>query len=148
MPLPSWEGVLQAAEHVDQADDGADHPHGRGEPAHAPEEGDDHVVAVVDGLHLRVEELCDRVGVEPVDDALDSDAEELVVHPFEDVLHGEDSLAPGGVGELGELGDDPVGVGHLALETDQECLRSTQDVGHPIAGEGDAEGAHTHQHQR
>ena len=93
----------QVGQDVDEAHDRAQDAERRGVAGADREHADARAVAALHGLDLELEDLLDRLGLEPVDHHLEAAPDERVLDLVDVRLEGQQALAAGALGEVDEL---------------------------------------------
>ena len=106
-------GLVEVAEHVHEAEDGADDAHGRRVAAGLLERLRRRRVALAHGVVLGLEHVGDEVGIGAVDDELQALAGVGVLDAAELLVERQQAVAARLLGVADELGDAAVEVGRL-----------------------------------
>ena len=142
-------GLVEVAEHVDEAEDGADDAHRRGVAAGLVERLHGRGVALAHGVVLGLEDVGDEVGVGAVDDELQALLGVRVLDRAGDLVEREQAVAAGGLGVADELDDLAVEVRRRGVERLHVQLRDVLDGVEARAHDHGAERAAEHdQHGR
>ena len=141
-------GLVEVAEHVDEAEDGADDAHRRGVAAGLVERLHSRRVALAHGVVLGLEDVGDEVGVGAVDDELQALLGVRVLDRAGDLVEGQQAVAARGLGVADELDDLGVEVRRLGVERLHVELRDALDRVEARAHDAGAERAAEHDQHR